>query len=85
MRTTDSDLPDALRKTLDRLNRPTLRAVSRYVASRLGALGGAEGGKKRWAGTTREERSAAARAAVQVRWARAKARKGGGPPRPAAK
>ena len=32
-----------------------------------------QGGKARWAGLTAEERSAAARKAVQARWARKKA------------
>ena len=32
-----------------------------------------QGGKARWAGLTAEERSAAARKAVQARWARQKA------------
>jgi hypothetical protein len=41
----DPDLPDALRRTLDRLGRRTLAAVSRYAASRPGAMGGVEGGK----------------------------------------
>jgi hypothetical protein len=40
----------------------------------LGALGGVEGGKKRWVGTTRAQRQEAARKAVMVRWARAKGR-----------
>jgi len=44
----DPDLPDALRRTLDRLGRRTLAAVSRYAASRLGAMGGVKGGKKAW-------------------------------------
>jgi hypothetical protein len=70
----DPDLPDALRRTLDRLGRRALAAVSRYAASRLGAMGGVEGGKKRWVGTTRLQRQEAARKAVMVRWARAKER-----------
>jgi hypothetical protein len=70
----DQDLPDSLRRTLDRLGRRTLAAVSRYAASRLGAMGGVEGGKKRWVGTTRAQRREAARKAVMVRWARAKGR-----------
>jgi hypothetical protein len=41
----------------------------------LGALGGVEGGKKRWVGTTRAQRQEAARKAVMVRWARAKGRR----------
>ena len=71
-KTKDRDLPDALRRTLDRLDRRTLAAVSQYAASKLGAMGGVEGGKKRWAGTTRLQREEAARKAVMVRWARAK-------------
>jgi hypothetical protein len=43
----DPDLPDALRRTPDRLGRRTLAAVSRYAAPRLGAMRGVEGGKKR--------------------------------------
>jgi len=70
----DRDLPDALRRTLDRLGRRALAAVSRYAASRLGAIGGVEGGKKRWAGTTRVQRREAARKAVMVRWERTKER-----------
>jgi hypothetical protein len=70
----DPDLPDALRRTLDRLGRRTLVAVGRYAASRLGAMGGVEGGKKRWVGTTRAQRREAARKAVMVRWARVKRR-----------
>ncbi len=72
---TETDLPDALRKTLDRLGRRALAAVIRYASARLGAMGGAEGGKKRWAGTTKTQRSEAARAAVQARWARVRAQK----------
>ena len=74
----DSDLPDALRRTLDHLGRRALAAVSRYTASRLGGMGGVEGGKKRWLGTTRAERQEATRKAVMVRWARAKGRDGPG-------
>jgi hypothetical protein len=70
----DPDLPDALRRTLDRLGRGTLAAVTRYSASRLGGMGGVEGGKKRWAGTTHAQRQEAARKAVMVRWAKAKGR-----------
>jgi hypothetical protein len=66
----DPKLPDALRRALDRLGRRTLAAVSRYAASRLGAMGGVEGGKKRWVGTTRAQRREAARKAVMVRWAK---------------
>jgi hypothetical protein len=73
---TDSGLPNALRKTLDRLDRQTLAAVSRYAATRLGAMGGVEGGKKRWAGTTKRQRSEAARKAVLARWARVRAAAG---------
>jgi len=40
----------------------------------LGAMGGVEGGKKRWVGTTRAQRQEAARKAVMVRWAKAKGR-----------
>jgi len=71
----ETDLPDALRKTLDRLGRKMLAAVIRYASARLGAMGGAEGGKKRWVGTTRKQRSEAARKAVEVRWARARTQK----------
>ncbi len=71
---TETDLPEALRKTLDRQGRKALAAVIRYASARLGAMGGAEGGKKRWVGTTKKQRSEAARAAVQVRWARVRAR-----------
>jgi len=49
----DPDLPEARRESLDRLGRRALAAVSRYAAARLGAMGGAEGGKKQWVGTTR--------------------------------
>jgi hypothetical protein len=73
---TETDIPDALRKTLDRLGRRTLAAVIRYASARLGAMGGAEGGKKRWAGTTKKERSEAARKAVQIRWARVREERG---------
>jgi hypothetical protein len=72
---TETDLPDALRKTLDHLGRKALAAVIRYASARLGAIGGVEGGKKRWVGTTKKQRSEAARRAVEVRWARARAQK----------
>ena len=74
----ETDLPDALRKTLDRLGREALAAVIRHASARLGAMGGAEGGAKRWAGTTAKERSEAARRAVQARWAKAKRRRARG-------
>ena len=71
---TIEELPEALRATLNRLGRRTLAAVIRYASARLGAMGGTEGGAKRWRGTTREQRSAAARRAVEARWAKAKTR-----------
>ncbi len=71
---TQTDLPDAMRKTLDRLGRKALAAVIRYASARLGAMGGVEGGKKRWVGTTKKQRQEAARKAVQARWARVRAR-----------
>jgi len=64
-----------MRGTLDRLDRRTFAAVSRYVASRLGAIGGVEGGRKRWVGTTRAQRQEAARKAVMARWTTAKRRR----------
>jgi len=69
---TDSALPNALRKILDRLDRRTLAAVTRHAAARLGAMGGVEGGKKRWKGTTKAQRQEAARKAVLARWAKVK-------------
>ena len=68
----DPDMPDALLRTLDRLGRRRLAAVSRYAASRLGAMGGLQGGKKRWVGTTRAQRQEIARKAVMARWEKAK-------------
>lgn len=71
----ETDVPDELRKTLDRLGRKALATVIRYASARLGAMGGAEGGAKRWTGTTAAERSEAARRAVQARWAKVKLRR----------
>ena len=71
----DPDLPDALLRTLDRLGRRRLAAVSRYAASRLGAIGDLEGVKKPWVGTTRAQRQEIARKAVMARWERAKGRR----------
>jgi len=38
------------------------------AAVELGRLGGLKGGKARWKGTTKKERSEAARKAARVRW-----------------
>jgi len=41
----------------------------------LGRLGGLKGGKARWRGTTKKERSKITRKAARARWAKAKQRK----------
>jgi len=70
-----SELPKTLRMALNRADRKTLAAVIRHASARLGAMGGVEGGAKRWKGTTQEQRRAAARKAVMARWARVNAKK----------
>lgn len=45
------------------------------AAVALGRLGGLKGGKARWEGTTKKQRSEAGRKAARARWAKAKRRK----------
>jgi len=52
------------------------RQKNRHAAA-LSKLGAKKGGKARWAGVSKEERSAILRRAVQVRWAKAKKRRKG--------
>ncbi len=46
------------------------------AAVALGRLGGLKGGKARWKGTTKKERSEIARKAALVRWKKNKKKKG---------
>jgi len=45
------------------------------IAVELGRRGGLKGGKARWKGTTKKERSEIARKAAQARWEKAKKQK----------
>jgi hypothetical protein len=66
---TGQDVPDAetLTEAIDSGKNP--------AAVALGHLGGLKGGKARWKGTTKKERSEITRKAALVRWAKAKRRK----------
>ena len=46
----------------------------REALQALGRIGGKKGGKARWKGVSREERSEIARKAARARWAKAKAK-----------
>lgn len=52
------------------------RKAARMFGRQGGKIGGAKGGKARAKAMTPEERSAAARKAVQARWAKAKVKRG---------
>jgi hypothetical protein len=63
---TGQDVPDAetLAEAIDSGKNP--------AAVALGRLGGLKGGKARWKGTTKKERSEITRKAALVRWRKAK-------------
>lgn len=49
-----------------------MTAMTEEERKDIARLGGLKGGPARWAGTTEEERKAAASAAAKARWAKAK-------------
>ena len=66
---------DATGQTMPEESREVEDSGKNPAAVALGRLGGLKGGKARWKGTTKKQRSEAGRKAARARWTKAKRKK----------